>query len=166
MGRLRSRRPTAGPSALPSGALQAGDGRDRPSALRPARPPEKDLRRAILCDRKALVLMGEITTECPGDCLAHLLGWHGMYATPLLTRKRGWRTPTRGDLGAGWPDLTMASDRTRRVLFAELKRSDGDDPEPDQAAVLRVLRQAGAEVYVWRWRDLEDGTIMRILRSG
>lgn len=48
---------------------------------------EKDLRRAILCDRKAeiveTVLGYELLADCPGDCISHLLGWHGIYLTPL-----------------------------------------------------------------------------------
>jgi hypothetical protein len=39
----------------------------------------------------------------------------------------------------GWPDLTMARRRDRRLIFAELK-SETNDPTPRQAAILDLLR--------------------------
>lgn len=127
-------------------------------------PPmlESDLRRAILCDRKAQVMHGALVTDCPGDCIAHLLGWHGMYVTPLQS-KHGWRTPTRGDMGPGWPDLVLVSPRRKRVAFVELKR-DGAEPRHDQLAVGHVLERSGLEYHVWRPADLDDGTILAELQ--
>ncbi len=128
---------------------------------------EKDLRRAILCGRKADVAIdGALITDCPGECLAHFLGWGGMYAGPLQTT-HGWRTPTRGDLGEGWPDLVLVKlrGRHRRLVFAELKTADGQ-LEPAQRAVIAELSAAGQEVYVWRPADLDSLHIARILQEG
>lgn len=126
---------------------------------------ESDLRRAILCDRGSSVVRlpdgPTLANECPGDCLAHLLGYHGMYATPLRTA-RGWRTPTRGDWGKGWPDLTLISPRRQRIVFAELKAEDGR-LAPEQEAVIMSMRAAGLEAWLWRPSDLDNGTIYRIL---
>lgn len=134
---------------------------------------EAELRRAIACDRRGeLAPDGLLVTDCPGDCMAHLLGWAAMYVGPLRTA-HGWRTPTRGELGAGWPDLTLVRARpagppTRgpgRVVFAELKR-DGVELPARQLAVLLGLRAADQEVYVWRPCDLDSGRIYRTLRDG
>lgn len=128
---------------------------------------EKDLRRAIICERGSEVIRTvqgpELVNECPGDCLAHLLGYHGMYATPLRTA-RGWRTPTRGDWGAGWPDLTLISPRRGRLVFAELKTESGK-LAPEQEAVIMGMKRAGLEAWLWRPSDLDNGTILRILSA-
>lgn len=123
---------------------------------------ERELRRVILCERGAVLELGELVNPCPGDCLAHLMGWRGMYVDPLRTR-HGWQVPTRGDLGPGWPDLVLI--RRGRVVVAELKRQ-GQHPEELQLAVLLELRGAGLEAYVWRPSDLDSGLIYRILQRG
>lgn len=127
---------------------------------------EAELRRAILCERGASIMALDgmppvLTVDCPGDCMAHLLGYRGMYVTPLRTL-HGYATPTRGDLGLGWPDLCLIG--RGRVVFAELKSERGD-VRPEQWAVGDMLR-AVAEWYVWRPKELDDGTIYRTLADG
>lgn len=65
--------------------------------------------------------------------------------------------PDRGI--AGFPDLVLVRER---VIFAELKREKAK-PTSDQAAVLQLLENAGAETYLWRPSDLEG--IENILRK-
>jgi hypothetical protein len=127
---------------------------------------EADLRRLILCDRKAELLKfpsgPALAVDC-SDCMAHLSGWHGMYMTPLRTRHK-WATPARGDYGPGWPDLTLVSPRRQLLLFAELKSETGK-LRPEQEIVIEQLLRAGLTVYVWRPADLDDGTIWKILNG-
>lgn len=130
---------------------------------------EVDLRRAVLCDAGSTIAPDVGSgpwsfPNCDGQCLAHLLGWRGMYVTPLQDSRRRWRTPTRGDLGHGWLDLTLIHPTQRRVIFAELK-SDAGTVRSEQAIVGAFLIGAGQETYVWRPVDLDDGTIYRILRD-
>jgi hypothetical protein len=84
--------------------------------------------------------------------LAALLGWQWMYVFPLKSSK-GWRTPTGGPLGSGWPDDTLVHRAKRRIVFAEVKSQTGA-VRADQAAVLAFLREAGQEAYLWRPSDL------------
>lgn len=127
---------------------------------------EGDLRRAILCERGSTLVSLDgmppmLTVDCPGDCIAHLLGFRGMYVTPLRTA-HGYQTPTRGDLGVGWPDLTLIG--RGRVVFAELKGERGV-VQPEQWAVGALVGEV-AEHYVWRPADLDHGVIYRALRDG
>jgi hypothetical protein len=85
--------------------------------------------------------------------LAAMLGWSAAHFRPALTA-RGWRTPVQGNLGAGFPDLVLASPTRGRLLFVELK-SDVGRVSADQAAVLAALEAAGARCYVWRPRDFD-----------
>lgn len=63
---------------------------------------------------------------------------------------------------AGFPDDVLLRDG--RLIFAELKR-EGERPSEEQTRWLHGLEAVAAalEVYVWRPRDLLDGTIARIL---
>ena len=90
--------------------------------------------------------------------LATILGWSTAHFRPAQTAK-GWRTPVSGDLGKGWPDLTLV--RGERIIFAELKRDNGK-LTPDQERVLNVLGGTGAEVRVWFPADFDR--IAEILR--
>jgi hypothetical protein len=83
--------------------------------------------------------------------LAELYGWQWVHFRPART-KHGWRTPVQGPLGEGWPDLVLT--KPGRILAAELKRAGG--AEPEQAAVLVALREAGAEIRVWTPADWDD----------
>lgn len=61
----------------------------------------------------------------------------------------------------GWPDVTLAHTRQRRILFLELKR-DGEQPTPAQQGWLDALAAAGCETGVLRPADLPDlPTILR-----
>ena len=94
--------------------------------------------------------------------LATLLGWSAAHFRPAQTSK-GWRTPVSGSLGKGWPDYVFAHP-THGVLFRELKR-DGGNLTGDQLVVIALLRRAGANVAVWRPRDMDSGRIERELRG-
>lgn len=50
---------------------------------------------------------------------------------------------------AGFPDLVLVRDR---IIFAELKTETGR-PTADQERWLEGLREAGAEVYLWKPSD-------------
>lgn len=62
----------------------------------------------------------------------------------------------------GYPDITLVSAQRRRVVFLELKREKGVVSDK-QAAWLRDLHRAGAEVYVVRPRNLDH--LARVLSS-
>lgn len=82
--------------------------------------------------------------------LALLCGWLVSHTRPARTLQ-GWRTPVQGS--AGFPDLVLVRGGSRpRLVFAELKSARGQ-VGPEQEAWLSQLRQAGAEVYVWRPAD-------------
>lgn len=86
--------------------------------------------------------------------LAEVCGFQWVHFRPAQTN-RGWRTPVQGPLGKGFPDLLMVHPRQQRILFAELKGRRGKT-SPDQEWVMEILRQAGAEVYLWREGDSDD----------
>lgn len=95
------------------------------------------------------------------DQLAEIYGWTWMHVDPLQTR-HGWRVPTHGPLGKGWPDSIYVHERRQRVLAVEFKR-EGKDPTYDQELVLQALAHAGLEVAVWRPSDLTSGLIQEVL---
>lgn len=95
--------------------------------------------------------------------LAQLYGWEFVHFRAAPS-KRGWRVPVEGPLGAGWPDLFLASGKRRRVLAVEVKRELGDPVTPDQVRVHTTLREAGLEVVVWRPSDMTAGRIEAVLR--
>lgn len=63
---------------------------------------------------------------------------------------------------AGFPDLTLWG--RGRIIFAELKRETGE-LSPKQVEVITGLRANGAEVYVWRPRDLDEVALTLNSRS-
>ena len=73
--------------------------------------------------------------------LARMLGW-SVYHTFNSRRS-----------ASGYPDLTMAKPG-HEVVFVELK-SDVGQTTPEQDRWLKLLREAGAKVYLWRPEDLE-----------
>jgi hypothetical protein len=89
---------------------------------------------------------------------ARLLGWRAYHARAART-KDGWRTAGSYD-SKGFPDLVLVRDR---LLFAEVKLERGR-LRPEQTAWLEVLREAGAEVYVWRPADWTSGVVEDVLR--
>ena len=88
--------------------------------------------------------------------LANLYGWVVHHVPPM-------RYNTRNSLGNNWgtgglagmPDLTLISLKEKGVIYAELKTNSGK-VAPHQVKVLSLLHRNGAEVYVWRPKDLED----------
>src|SRR5690348_14234336 len=93
----------------------------------------------------------------------HYLVYHALTARTLSD----WRTSMMGHIG--FPDLVLTRDpydwmssHTARLLFVELKSSRGRVGEHQQLW-LDVLRDAGAEVHIWRPIDLMDGTIVAVL---
>jgi hypothetical protein len=72
--------------------------------------------------------------------IAKMLGWTHFHPY------RSTKSP------AGYPDLTLIRDR---VMFAELKTDTGRLTDA-QKEWIRRLHQAGAEVHVWRPRDLQQ----------
>ena len=87
--------------------------------------------------------------------LARLYGWHVHHTRAVQTRPGYWATPLQGV--AGFPDLVLAKSPTARhrggVIFAELKTATGRLSDT-QKEWLERLSLGGAEVYVWRPRDI------------
>lgn len=82
--------------------------------------------------------------------LAKTLGWRVYH--PFLSK---WSE-------RGWPDLALANERQRRVLYAEIKREGGKLTD-DQAEWLRLLSVCGEEAYYWFPSDWD--TIVKILQG-
>lgn len=85
---------------------------------------------------------------------AQLLGWTCAHFRPART-ERGWRTPVGAD-GAGFPDLVMTHPE-HGLVFVECKSERGK-VGPRQREWLKLLKAAGAEVYVWKpsdWPSIE-----------
>jgi hypothetical protein len=83
--------------------------------------------------------------------LAKLHGWLVMHTRAVEIRPGVWKTPLTGH--PGYPDLTLAH-QYRGVIFAELK-SDIGRISTTQKAWHETLTAAGAEVHVWRPKDLD-----------
>lgn len=89
------------------------------------------------------------------DAVVTLAKYHGwMVFHPLTVQGSNgrWRTALQGD--PGFPDLVLAH-RDRGVIFAELKSAIGKVSDL-QLEWIATLKAAGAEVYVWRPRDLKE----------
>lgn len=80
--------------------------------------------------------------------MARAHGWLVAHFRPGMNQRGRWMTAVAGD-GVGFPDLVLAHRRTRRVLFAELKRDTGR-VTPEQTEWLEAL---GGEV--WRPADFD-----------
>ena len=78
-------------------------------------------------------------------------GWLVYHARPARTKK-GWRTPTQGDVG--FPDLVLVR-FDGKLVFAELKSHLGK-VTPGQQQWLSALRLRWPMVYVWRPSDREE----------
>jgi hypothetical protein len=103
--------------------------------------------------------------------LAAIRGWSWLHLRPGMTRD-SWRTPISGPLGKGWPDLVLvrADDRAPagkpRMIFAELKRDDGE-LTPAQRDVLDFLAHASGPRTLWTvqvWRPSDWPEIEQVLR--
>jgi len=99
------------------------------------------------------------------DVLA-LTGWSWLEVGALRT-KYGWRTPTRGPLGEGWPDIFAIRVRDGRRIAIEVKR-ELEVPRASQVAVLAALDLCGVPTVVLRPSDLRDpldeSVVYRLLR--
>lgn len=72
-----------------------------------------------------------------------------------LAKLRGWTTYHTYDSrnsDEGFPDLVLMRER---VIFVELKR-ERSKPTPAQKRWLSGLKDAGAEVYLWRPSDWDQ----------
>jgi hypothetical protein len=86
--------------------------------------------------------------------MARERGWHVAQFRPARTQVGGetqWRTPVGAD-GKGYPDFTLVRER---IFWAELKGERGS-LSPEQKVWIDKLRLAGAEVYVWKPRHMEE----------
>lgn len=84
--------------------------------------------------------------------LAGILGWKHLHVRRTIGRGGRWTTSTNLK---GFPDLMLWHEGMRRVVAAELKSERGR-LSPEQVDVLRSLRAAGMEAYVWKPSDLGD----------
>ena len=80
--------------------------------------------------------------------LGNWLGWSAFHARTSRTGSGGHATAVAYQ-GVGFPDLVLVRER---VVFAELKSARGRLSDA-QRGWIKGLRDAGAEVYVWRPRD-------------
>lgn len=98
--------------------------------------------------------------------LARLLGWKVAYFRPARVMRGGgetYETPIGAD-GKGWPDLTLAHPKQRRLLFVELK-ARGGRLSAAQCDWLDTLTDTECcEPYCWTPLDWTDGTVERLLR--
>ena len=102
--------------------------------------------------------LDQIIGTTPGrEGVAVRFGWESVHFRSARTAY-GWRTPVQGSMGKGWPDLVLV--RPPRIIFAECKVTT--KLRPEQQAVLDLLRDCGAEVYVWRPEDFDE--VARLLR--
>lgn len=96
--------------------------------------------------------------------LANMFGWRVAHFRTAMNGRGHYMTPVAAD-GKGFPDLCLVRRRTfaraKRVLFAELKGPDGR-LSADQKEWIADLEDAGAEVYVWKPKDIDE--IMQVLR--
>lgn len=90
--------------------------------------------------------------------LAHALGWKHLHVRRSIGKGRKWVTATN----VAWPDLTLWSERQRRLIVAEMKTDPGRVTD-DQADTLASLQRAGVETYCWRPKDIDR--IARILQG-
>lgn len=84
-----------------------------------------------------------------------------------LAVRLGWMVyHTRDSRGSepGYPDLHLVHPRQERALFRELKTERGRLSKYQQKW-LAALAVSGADVQVWRPRDLVSGRIERELRK-
>jgi len=86
--------------------------------------------------------------------LAKYLGWRTAHFRPGKTQRGRWVTPVQGD-GAGFPDLVLAHDKLRQVIFAELKTEIGKLSESQHEWIF-VLRECPVRAFIWRPSDINE----------
>ncbi len=89
------------------------------------------------------------------------LGLLTAHFRPAMARTGKWITAVQGD-GKGYPDLTIAG--PAGVLFRELK-AQAKYPTPEQKVWIAALAGSGADVAVWKPRDLTSGRIAAELQA-
>ena len=107
-----------------------------------------------------LLRIGESQLQAAIIELAKHLGWMVFHPMPVQNQAGRWRTAQQGD--RGFPDLVLAH-RELGVIFVELKSTIGRISDYQQLWI-DTLRQAGAEVYVWRPIDIAQAR--KILTEG
>jgi len=103
-----------------------------------------------------LLRIGEAQLQ---GAIIELAKWHGwlvFHPLPVQNQSGRWRTALQGD--RGFPDLVLAH-KDRGVIFVELKSTIGRVSDFQQLWI-DTLRQAGAEVYVWRPIDINEARII------
>ena len=92
-------------------------------------------------------------------------GWktaHFGSTVRVVKRRDGNGYQTIPDKGAtGFPDLVLT--REKRLVFAELKAGRGTMAE-SQYEWFNALKDAGAEIYIWREKHDWPGNIEKVLR--
>lgn len=97
---------------------------------------------------KALRTITEREWQKSVTALMTAYGWHWWHSPD--------NRPVNGriqNIRPGLPDLIAA--RGSRLLFVELKRETGKTT-PEQDTALAALGGTGAEIYVWRPRDIAE----------
>ena len=104
--------------------------------------------------RELIGVQSEDSFEVAVIRLARLYGWCGYHVRYSVASTRGIHLARRdGHMdGYGWPDWCFVRDR---ILYRELKTNRGR-LTPDQKRWAHVLANGGADVRVWRPRDLEE----------
>jgi hypothetical protein len=86
--------------------------------------------------------------------LCRMYGWLAHHVPPMRYNNKNALGNNWGTGGlAGMPDLTLISQNGRGIIYAELKTATGK-VSPLQQQILNTLERNGAEVYIWRPRDL------------
>lgn len=106
--------------------------------------------------------MSEAALQAQVISLARTWGWEYFHAPD---NRPGGRTgqPQRG-IVSGFPDLVLVHARARRILYRELKTETGRVADA-QRNWHEILEAAGADVAVWRPRDLHAGIVERTLAN-
>jgi len=81
--------------------------------------------------------------------MARGMGWLVQHASPHQVRPGRYRTD-----GRGFPDLVLAHENGRGIIFAELKVQGGKLSE-QQIRWGEALVKSGGEYYVWYPKDLQ-----------
>ena len=87
---------------------------------------------------------------------AKLRGWRAVHFRPGMMASGRWVTPYSGD-GRGFPDTVMVRDT--RLIFAELKKDDGE-MSPEQIDWMASLWTVGEpELALWtpsKWSRIQE----------
>jgi len=104
--------------------------------------------------KNPVFLWSEAELQSHVMALAKSLGYTQQYHTHDSRRSQ-----------AGFPDLVLIHNRTKKLMFAELKAQAGR-VSPAQESWLNDLRMGGQVAEVWRPSDWVSGRIIQVLRGG